>query len=378
VDEFSHTTRPTYSRGILLKSFLAFLLSSVVFIVALLVLAQTDYQTILFVRSIEHPLIKKIGDLGNQIGHGVTLVSVSIGLLVAGYGFKRSEWRQAGWDTFLAHVIVGGLAQIPKHLIGRPRPRFTHQDPFQFGPSLTGGLDAFPSGHTSATFAVVTVLAKYFPNGSWLWYGVALFVGISRVGRESHFPTDVLAGAFLGYILGYIWSRSLKDWRQSLLQAFPKAVPLLVVSVSVYWVMVNREMESHGMPGMLPMGIFLAILGIGLRFLRVHQGMVAKSKISLPEFLGTFCISGGMALFTESWLLVGVSGLSMVTWMVHKDLWGWPPLLDSHLYQDQTAKGDGDGEGLTIWPWVKEGLVGGAVIAFLMILQGIKGGLPLI
>ena len=68
----------------------------------------------------------------------------------------------------------------------------------------------------------------------------------------------------------------------------------------------------------------------------------------------------------------------MVTWMVHKDLWGWPPLLDSHLYQDQTAKGDWAGEGLTMWPWVKEGLVGGAVIAFLMILQGIKGGLPLI
>ena len=378
MDELSHTTRSTYSRGIPLKSFLAFSLASVVFIVALLVLAQTDYQTMLFVRSIEHPLIKKIGDLGAQIGQGVTLVSVSIGLLAAGYGFKRSEWRQAGWDTLWAHVIVGGLTQIPKHLIGRPRPRFTHQDPFQFGPSLTGGLDAFPSGHTSATFAVVTVLAKYFPNGSWLWYGVALFVGVSRVGRESHFPTDVLAGAFLGYIVGYIWSRSLKDWRQSLFQAFPNAVPLLVVSVSVYWVMVNRAMESHGMPGMFTMGIVLAILGIGLRFVSVRQGMAPNNQIFLPEFLGTLCIAGGMALFTESWLLVGVSGLSIVTWMVHKDLRNWPALFGSHLYQDQTAKADRAGESLTMWPWVKEGLVGGAVIVFLMILQGIKGGLPLL
>ena len=88
MDEFSHTTRPTYSRGILLKSFLAFLLSSLVFIVALLVLAQTDYQTILFVRSIEHPLIKKIGDLGNQIGHGVTLVFGRAGEAAARVGAR--------------------------------------------------------------------------------------------------------------------------------------------------------------------------------------------------------------------------------------------------------------------------------------------------
>jgi undecaprenyl-diphosphatase len=378
VDESSITKRPIPPRGIPLKSFLAFLLSLVVVISALLVLAQTDYQTILFVRSIEYPLLKQMGNLGNQIGHGVTLVTVSLGLLVVGYGFKRSEWRQAGWDTLGAHVVVGGLTQIPKHLIGRPRPRLTHQDPFQFGPSLTGGLDAFPSGHTSATFAVVTVLAKYFPRWSGVGYGLALFVGISRVGRESHFPTDVLAGAFLGYILGYIWSRSLKNWRQSLLEAFPKAVPLLVVSVSIYWVMVHRDISLQGIPAMVNSGILLAILGIVIRFFRVRQGLKAHCKSSSPEFIGTFCILSGMAFFTESWILVGLSGLSMVTWIVHKDLWGWPILIDPNLHQNNSVEAGRMREGFPVWPWVKEGLVGVAVMLSLVVLQGIKGGLPLI
>ncbi len=69
-----------------------------------------------------------------------------------------------------------------------------------------GGIGAFPSGHTSAAFAVATVFAKRYPNRRWVrWvaYGLAGLVGFSRISLESHFPSDVFLGAVLGYAVAH-------------------------------------------------------------------------------------------------------------------------------------------------------------------------------
>ncbi len=62
---------------------------------------------------------------------------------------------------------------------------------------------SFPSGHASATFAVASVLERR--HGLKLGipaYLVASFVGITRVKTQKHFPTDVIAGAAVGTIIG--------------------------------------------------------------------------------------------------------------------------------------------------------------------------------
>jgi hypothetical protein len=70
--------------------------------------------------------------------------------------------------------------------------------------SYLGGIGAFPSGHTIAAFSLATVFAERYPNPRWhRWvaYGLATLVGFSRVPLESHFPSDVFAGAALGYVI---------------------------------------------------------------------------------------------------------------------------------------------------------------------------------
>jgi membrane-associated phospholipid phosphatase len=72
--------------------------------------------------------------------------------------------------------------------------------------SYLGGVGSFPSGHTIAAFSIATVFANRYPNPRWhIWlaYGLASLVGFSRVSRQSHFPSDVFAGAALGYAIAH-------------------------------------------------------------------------------------------------------------------------------------------------------------------------------
>jgi membrane-associated phospholipid phosphatase len=72
--------------------------------------------------------------------------------------------------------------------------------------SYIGGVGSFPSGHTIAAFSVATVFADRYPHPAWrVWmaYGLASLVGFSRVTTQSHFPSDVFAGAALGYVIAH-------------------------------------------------------------------------------------------------------------------------------------------------------------------------------
>jgi hypothetical protein len=68
------------------------------------------------------------------------------------------------------------------------------------------GIGSFPSGHTISAFSVATVFADRYSKKRWqVWaaYGLASVVGFSRVSLQSHHPSDVFAGAFLGYAIAH-------------------------------------------------------------------------------------------------------------------------------------------------------------------------------
>jgi PAP2 superfamily len=65
---------------------------------------------------------------------------------------------------------------------------------------------SFPSGHTIAAFSIATVFAERYSDHRWVpWvaYGLAALVGMSRITLQAHFPSDVFAGAALGYSISH-------------------------------------------------------------------------------------------------------------------------------------------------------------------------------
>lgn len=62
--------------------------------------------------------------------------------------------------------------------------------------------ESFPSGHTTAAFAVATFLALYLPKKEWhpILVIVAVLVGYSRIYLSQHFVTDVYTGMIIGTV----------------------------------------------------------------------------------------------------------------------------------------------------------------------------------
>lgn len=334
-----------------------FLFAILVCISAVGALSQLDFHVILFVRSLQYQVLEQISNVGNRLGHGLTITLLCGGLFVTGYFWKNASFSRAGIDGLVAQLLVGLSVQVPKRLIGRPRPRFTHQDSFQFGPSFESGLDAFPSGHAAAAFAMAAVLARNFPKGTLVWYGTALFVAFSRVFRGSHFPTDVMMGAILGYLIGNMCAHSLREWRTTFLRVLPEGLPLLVGGFALLWIVFHRSLD-----GGLEMGLFwagwLAILvGIGVRWhLRWENWEKRRS-----EFIGlleaNLLVAVGLALHTQSLLVVGLAFLTGASWwLLRKD----------------------SGVGLKPQGLVQEVLFGSGAIGLALGIQQLRGLIPLL
>lgn len=136
---------------------------------------------------------------------------------LATYGVGRVVRSQTtadvGLHTLEALVLTTSVSQVVRGALGRTRPRASLEDPFAFKPGsgFTGfETRSFPSLHTAAAFAAATALVGEIHErrpgavkiAAPLLYTAALVPGLTRVYLDQHWASDIVAGAFVGALLG--------------------------------------------------------------------------------------------------------------------------------------------------------------------------------
>ena len=139
---------------------------------------------------------KALGKAGNNAAVWLIL-GIALALLDPS---RRESWLIC---AALGPVAIG-LNYGIKLLVKRPRPVLEGLPPLGGAPSSL----SFPSAHAVSSFAVATAMVRVDPATAGAFV-VAIALSLGRPYLGMHYPSDVLAGAFIGIALGLIVPLSL-------------------------------------------------------------------------------------------------------------------------------------------------------------------------
>jgi len=91
--------------------------------------------------------------------------------------------------------------KILKEFFERARPCNTLSDILT--PLGCTGSYSFPSNHAVNNFAAAAFFTKLFPRYKSVLFITASIVALSRVYLGLHYPSDIIAGAGIGFVFGY-------------------------------------------------------------------------------------------------------------------------------------------------------------------------------
>lgn len=133
----------------------------------------------------------------SNLGVGA-LVASGAGMYLLGFPTHNEHWRETGWlagEAVLNSLVV---SETFKYSLGRQRPYQGNGD----GAFFKGGT-SFPSEHAAAAWSVAGVIAHEYPGilPKLFAYSAAAAVDYSRIHGRQHFPSDVLVGSVLGYLI---------------------------------------------------------------------------------------------------------------------------------------------------------------------------------
>lgn len=171
--------------------------------------------------NIDHVSLNKYNSGLDKAGNWMTIIPLSAPLILSMRDWKGGNRNQAFAINFMYAEVIGltfGITELTKNLTHRIRPYMYNTElsiDERYEMNDSGDSEkSFYSMHTAFAFSSATFLSKVYTDcygkstqSKWIWAGSLTFataIGVSRIYSGQHFPTDVIMGALVGGLTGYI------------------------------------------------------------------------------------------------------------------------------------------------------------------------------
>lgn len=149
-----------------------------------------------FNRDVRSAGLVKVFQIASRLGDGVLWYTLMAVLAL----FFGREGRIVALQCVLAGASGLLIYRLLKNVLVRERPYMTHVAIVCAGKPLD--RFSFPSGHTLHAVSFTLIVCSSLPMMALVLVPAAALIALSRVVLGLHYPSDVLAGALLGAVIG--------------------------------------------------------------------------------------------------------------------------------------------------------------------------------
>lgn len=167
----------------------------------------------------DHPVIATIGK-ASEIADQPPLIALTAATAVAGLALRRPALLRAGLRMLAAELVATSIKTRIKHRVDRTRPhKMLDEGRYELkhaggSANRDGPWSSFPSGHTAGAVAVGRALARDYPGLTAPATLAAATIAAIQLPRRKHFPTDVIAGAAIGWLAETMVSAGIRAVRR--------------------------------------------------------------------------------------------------------------------------------------------------------------------
>lgn len=126
------------------------------------------------------------------------------------YWFTRTNQnRRMVAEALLSACIALGFGGILATLFYRDRPFVTHHVIQLINHPANA---SFPSDHATGAFVIASAIWMFRRKDGLIWLMLAAGIAVSRIWTGVHYPSDVAAGALIGFISALLVHRLFARW----------------------------------------------------------------------------------------------------------------------------------------------------------------------
>ena len=146
--------------------------------------------------------------LTNELG-GRYAIAAPIAIFAAATAAGDSKLQDAAFTSVQAIAYASALTSILKEAAGRHRPEegagARKFEPFS-------GRHSAPSGHATIAFALLTPWIYYYDHpATYALLTLGVGTSLSRIALDQHWPTDVITGGTIGFLMARFLSKRHLD-----------------------------------------------------------------------------------------------------------------------------------------------------------------------